>query len=175
VALLRIDGAHSLPVGRSPPACGKRHMVLTGAGLSTDQARLSLRFSARMRRGAMELLENTIVRKLILAGATGLCLAFGAVGAQANAADHPPAIVTVDRQAPKADPSAPLVEGRSAYAEDGDDQALGAIGTIAHQIVLVAAAALILAIGAVGVEALWLRDRWASSPYDGPDRPPYDP
>ena len=152
-------------------------MVPTGAGLSTDQAKAVATLSPRvgMRRGADGTFGETIVRKLLLAGATGLFLAFGAVGAQAAATDHPAPTVAVDRQPPKPDPSAPLVEGRSAFAEDSADQAVGAIGTIAHQIILVAAAALVLAIGAVGVEALWLRDRWASSPYDGPNRPPYDP
>jgi hypothetical protein len=94
-----------------------------------------------------------IMRRLLLLATAGLFLALGAAGAHA----------ALDRQAPGAASSAPLIEGRSALTQGAGDK--NSAGALANQVLLAGATALVLALGGVGVKALWAQDRVEFSPY----------
>jgi hypothetical protein len=92
-----------------------------------------------------------IMRRLLLLATTAFFLAFGAAGAEAAR----------EGRASAASSSASLIEGRAAFAQ-GDK---ASAGSIANQVLLLGATALVLALGGVGVKALWTQDRVEFSPY----------
>jgi hypothetical protein len=112
---------------------------------------------------------RNLVPRLFLLAIASLFLGFGAPGADAMSVNNQAAYVAVDALAPKADPSPALIEGRSAFTQDGNEEIKAAI----HRVVALGAAALILALGAVGVKALWILDRKAFTPHDALSQLPY--
>lgn len=110
------------------------------------------------------------MRKLLLLATASLFLAFGAIGAGAAPLNGQAVYAAVNRQTSSADSNAPLIEGRSAFTQDGSEQALAGA---AIQVLLVGAAAFVLALGAVGFKSLWMRERGAFAPFDVIDQPPY--
>ena len=96
-------------------------------------------------------------------------LGVSSVSAEAMPLDNRAAYVAFDAPAPKAEPSAPLIEGRSAFTQSGEADVEAAI----HRVVALGFVALILALGAVGVKALWILDRKAFTPHDALSQPPY--
>jgi hypothetical protein len=109
------------------------------------------------------------VPRLFLLAIAGLFLALGAPSADAMSVNNKAAYVMVDASAPKAEPSPALIEGRSAFTQDSDAEIKAAI----HRLVALGFAALILALGAVGVKALWILDRKAFTPHDALSQAPY--
>jgi hypothetical protein len=110
---------------------------------------------------------RNLVPRLFLLAIAGLFLALGAPSADAMSVNNKAAYVMVDASAPKAEPT--LIEGRSAFTQDSDAEIAGAV----HRVIALGFAALILALGAVGVKALWIMDRKAFTPYDALSQAPY--
>jgi hypothetical protein len=109
------------------------------------------------------------VPRLFLLAIASLFIALGAPSADAMSVNNQAAYVAVDASAPKAAPSPALIEGRSAFTQDGDAEIQAAV----HRVVTLGFAALILALGAVGVKALWILDRKAFTPHDALSQLPY--
>ena len=107
--------------------------------------------------------------RLFLLAIAGLFIALGAPSADAMSVNNQAAYVAVDASAPKAAPSPALIEGRSAFTQDGDAEIQAAV----HRVVTLGFAALILALGAVGVKALWILDRKAFTPHNALSQLPY--
>ena len=96
-------------------------------------------------------------------------LGVSSVSAEAMPLDNQAAYVATDALAPKADPSAPLIEGRSAFTQSSE----AGVGAAIDRVVVLGFAALMLALGAVGVKAMWVLDRKAFTPHDALSQPPY--
>jgi hypothetical protein len=110
-----------------------------------------------------------LVPRLFLFAIAAAFLGLSAANAGAMPLNNQAAYVAVDAPAPKAEPSAPLIEGRSAFTQSSETDIEAAI----HRVVALGFAALVLALGAVGVKALWILDRKAFTPYDALSQPPY--
>lgn len=128
------------------------------------------------------------MRKLLLLTITGLALVFSAASARAIPVNSQATYAILDGQG-----SAPtrLIVERAAITNDRGDQAAVVaphrvgrsfyrdVRTLADLVILLATTALIFALGAVGVETLWIADRKESSfygvltesPYVLPDQP----
>jgi hypothetical protein len=110
-----------------------------------------------------------LVPRLFLLAIAAVFLGLSAANAEAMPLNNQAAYVAVDAPAPKVEPSAPLIEGRSAFTQSGEADVEAAI----HRVVALGFVALILALGAVGVKALWILDRKDFTPRDALSQPPY--
>ena len=104
--------------------------------------------------------------RLFLFAIAAAFLGLSAANAAAMPLNNQAAHVAVDAPA---QPTAPLIEGRSAFTQSSETDVEAAI----HRVVALGFVALILALGAVGVKALWILDRMAFTPRDALSQPPY--
>jgi hypothetical protein len=107
-----------------------------------------------------------LVPRLFLFAIAAAFLGLSAANAAAMPLNNQAAHVAVDAPA---QPTAPLIEGRSAFTQSSETDIEAAI----HRVVALGFVALILALGAVGVKALWILDRKAFTPRDALSQPPY--
>jgi hypothetical protein len=143
------------------PNCGKRHMDVADACPFKSRAG-SVAKLMRARANFWSLL----VPRLFLFAIAAAFLGLSAASADAMPLNNQAAYVAVDAPA---QPSAPLIEGRSAFTQSSETDIEAAI----DRVVALGFVALILAMGAVGVKALWILDRKAFTPYDALSQPPY--
>ena len=105
--------------------------------------------------------------RLFLLAIAAVFVGLSAASAEAMPLYNRAAYVAVE--APQAEPSAPLIEGRAAFSQSSEADVEAAI----HRVIALGFVALILALGAVGVKALWILDRKAFTPHDALSQPPY--
>lgn len=109
------------------------------------------------------------MRRLLRFGVIGLALAFGAAGAHAIPLNNQAAYAARDQQTQSFGPSAPLIEGRSAFT-DGTG---ASVSMIAAQAIALGVAALVLALSAVGVKALWVSNPTEAARYGELSQPAF--